>query len=97
MKTAIETKTWTWEELVKLEPRLAQLEAEIRLIKPSPGFCASAMWYGNARRPGLKAKMCVLVGWDAKNPVLRGYEAYDTAYAHLYSLLPACQHPGPFC
>lgn len=97
MTVATRSRTWTWQRLVEIEPRLAALEGEIRAIKPGRGFCANAVWYGYARRPSLKDRMSRLVGWDATNPALRDPKAYDVAYQHLYKLLPDCRHDGMLC
>ncbi len=97
MTTTTETKRWTWERLTEIEPKLLDLEAEIRAIKPGRGFCANYVWYGYEHRPSLKHRLCALVGWSSDNAKLRGHEAYDLAYSYLYGLLPACRHDGPFC
>ena len=82
----------TWKSLVAREPRLAKLEAEIRLVKrPSRGtFCANAWWYGYGSRRGygFKPRLVRLIGWTAQNQELNTMEAYDIAYHYLYNLLP---------
>ena len=42
----------TWKELVNLDPRLAQLYAEVRAVKDLGGlcFCANRVWYGESVR-----------------------------------------------
>ena len=91
----------TWGQLVALEPRLAELAAEIRARghhgKPPATFCANCEWYGyRGRGVGYKAQLCALVGWTARteDPTLRSSRAYEIAYAHCYDLLPDC---GPGC
>ena len=86
----------TWNRLTELEPRLLALEAEIRKIKrPRRGaFCANAVWYGyaaNSQRGGFKGKLARLIGWDASLLAVANARAWDTAYQHLYSLLPGCR------
>jgi hypothetical protein len=58
----------------------------------SKTFCANANWYGYSG-PGLKEKLCQLVGWEAKtdDPRLKTNEAYDVAYEAIYEALPDCR------
>lgn len=91
----------TWDELVRLEPRLLDLEREVRAIrddKRKPSFCANAVWlgYGIPGLAGLKLKMTRLVGWEARGKAegLHTERAYDVAYSHLYGLLPDCRNCG---
>jgi hypothetical protein len=73
-------------ELCRIEPRLAELEGEIRAIKDTgKWFCANEHWLN------LKSRMSLLVGWRAENPELRTSKAYDIAYDELYQLLPDCR------
>jgi hypothetical protein len=88
----------TWAELATLEPALAQLEREIRAWARTPlgrDFCANARWYGYGRFKGMgyRARVVALVGWGSRHPDprLRTSDAYDTAYRHLYELLPDCR------
>lgn len=81
----------TWRELVRREPRLAELLREAKAVDDSdPHFCANLVWYG---RGGLKERLCRLVGWEAEkdDPVLRTPEAYDLAYEKIYNALPDCR------
>jgi hypothetical protein len=52
----------TWQQLVKLEPRLADLLEEAKAYhKSRPAtYCNLETWYGPN---GLKNKVCELVGW----------------------------------
>jgi hypothetical protein len=89
--------TLTWRELVRREPRLAELLQEARTVDDSdPHFCANAVWYGYNGYAGLKGRLCQLVGWDADtdDPILRTPEAYDLAYDTIYDALPPCRHCG---
>src|SRR5262245_23458859 len=64
----------TWAMLVEAEPRLADLERDIRAVTKAQRrrrdrrFCANAMWYGYARRgdQGFKRRFLPLVGWGRK-------------------------------
>lgn len=90
-----------WESLTVKEPRLAQLEEAIRLVRPgarrwrktkTSEFCANWVWYSY-----FKPQLVRLVGWSAAKPEIRTEEAYDVAYDYLYSLLPDCKHKNPLC
>ena len=70
--------------------------------KPGFVFCANYTWYGHdglydsasnpvfVPRPSIKRMLEGLVGWRAHKRELRNEKAYDTAYEHLYALLPNC-------
>jgi hypothetical protein len=64
-----------WEELLQIEPRLGELEKEIRKIKRGRTFCANDCWYGYREYagPDFKKQLKALVGWEAEtyNTVLR--------------------------
>jgi hypothetical protein len=52
------------------------------------------VWYGYpGHRPGLKARLTKLVGWEATRPggVRRSSAAYDVAYDTIYEALPDCR------
>jgi len=81
------TSALTFEQQCELEPRLSGLASEIRALSThSPRFCANRTWGRNFER-----RFNCLVGWYAWNPTLRTEEAYNTAFRHLYRLLPACR------
>ncbi|HKD45169.1 MAG TPA: hypothetical protein VKD24_05885 [Candidatus Angelobacter sp.] len=85
----------TFDDLCALEPELAALAERARSYRDGPkqsSFCANQVWYYR----GLKAKLCSLVGWFARNPDLRLHtgEAYDLAYQTIYYLLPDCRNCG---
>jgi hypothetical protein len=84
----------TFAALAELEPRLLELLAEARAHHGSrdPDFCANAFWYGYpGHRPGLKGRLCRLVGCTAeKGGDLRTPAAYDVAYHTIYWALPDC-------
>lgn len=81
-----------YKKLREVEPGLKELEAEIRQESPSPDgrYCANRAWYSK-----YKPRLCLLVGWEARNPELRNMRDYDAAYQSLYDLLPNCN--GCFC
>ncbi len=70
----------TWETLTELEPKLLDLEQEIR----QEVAYDRDRWYKYYKR-----RMRTLVGWDReKGPeVLQTCQAYDVAYFHLYKIL----------
>lgn len=74
----------TWGELVKMEPKLAALLGEARAARGrgSKSFDNLRTWYGRAGKPGLKAKLLPLVGWERRpvHPVLSTSRSYDVAY-----------------
>ncbi len=82
----------TWSQLVRLEPRLAELRRAIQQIKDPGGcsFCANHVWY---REGSLKDRLCRMVGWDAErdDALLHTQAAYDVGYRTLYELLPDCR------
>lgn len=83
----------TWAALVRHEPRLSELRADVEAVKSRPGFCANAAWYGPGK---FRQRMKALVGWEAerRDPFLGTMEAHDAAYHTLYNLLPDCRHQG---
>ncbi len=88
----------TWDDLVRLEPRLAALRAEVERVTAWNGqrFCANEHWYGYNGESGIKPKLVRLVGVRAENPDpdLHSMAAYDVAYQTLYALLPDCWDCG---
>jgi hypothetical protein len=86
----------TFEDLCLIEPRLKDLELEIKYVKDDeqkPYFCANSLWYRTGRLdPSFRKRMSALVGWQAENSRLRNSEAYAVAYDHLYFLLPNCRN-----
>jgi hypothetical protein len=87
--TTVKTTT-AFAALCELEPRLRQIEADVRRYAVNFGpRMAEEVWYGRA---GFKARMSTLVGFgrrDDGDPHLRSPEAYDTAYWHLFGILSA--------
>jgi hypothetical protein len=91
----------TFEELVKIEPRLEELFDEAKKVSSegNPNFCANAVWYGTYAEAGLKDRLVKLVGWEAEknDKTLRSGKAYDLAYKTIYDALPYCRHAGGIC
>jgi hypothetical protein len=90
----------TFDELKRLQPALADLEALIlrhaAKHKRAKYHCANAHWYGygTGRGSDFKQRLLPLVGWEAcceRDSVLKSCHAYDVAYEHLYQLLPDCR------
>jgi hypothetical protein len=85
----------TFRALARLEPRLRGLLAEARSYRRDRGpvFCANAVWYGYSdHRPGLKDRLCRLVGLQAeRGGALASSAAYDVAYETIYRALPDCR------
>ena len=83
----------TWTELVRREPKLQKLLAEIRRIRPKPGrpFCANRHWFEL-----YDWRLDKLVGWHTNHPdpEMRTSRAYDTAFEVLYEALPDCRDCG---
>lgn len=74
----------TFDEMVKIEPRLGELKDEARnmaniLKKPSD---RNSYWYQELKRRFVK-----LVGFWADKPELRNSDDYSIAYEELYSTL----------
>ncbi len=88
----------TFDELVALEPRLADLLAEAQAYHANRprGFCANAVWYGYpGHQPGLKKRLAELVGFTSgREGVLGGSAGYEVAYRTIYRGLPNCKHQG---
>jgi hypothetical protein len=85
----------TFDNLVRLEPRLAVLANEARGYREEAkyrrNFCANAVWYG----PGnLRSRLIRLVGWFSTHPdpAVCSSRAYKVAYETIYGLLPDCRH-----
>jgi hypothetical protein len=90
-----------WAILVEAEPRLAELERDIRAVTAAQRrqrdrrVCANAVWYGYRTRgdEGFKRRFLALVGWGRKHgPAwLQSCAAYNLGYRYLYDLLPHCR------
>jgi hypothetical protein len=88
LERCAEGRAAAFRELTRQEPELAQLEREIRALRDTGGgsFCAIEHWDRT-----FDSRLVLLAGWDAEKPGLQTSEAYNTAYGHLYSLLPDCR------
>jgi hypothetical protein len=81
----------SFDDLVALEPLLADLLAEARSYSggDAPTFCASAVWYGRA---GLLKRLLALVSPESGRGGLLGtYMAFAVAYDTLSEALPPCR------
>jgi hypothetical protein len=77
----------TFDDMCQQEPCLLGLEQEIKsLSDDSPHWCANRAWYDL-----FESRLNTLVGWHARNPLLRTEAAYNLAFGHLYELLPGCR------
>ena len=86
----------TFEDLCRIEPRLATLYNEAKSIrddKRKPSFCANRTWYACG---SLRERTTPLVGCAVKrrggDPRLATSRAYDTAYHTIYDALPDCRN-----
>jgi hypothetical protein len=93
----------TWQRLVELEPRLADLYNRARAVrddKHHSSFCANRVWYGRDNQEGgLRGQLFKLVGHEVSrhaDPRLRTSAAYDVAYHAIYHALPDCRNCGCF-
>jgi septation ring formation regulator EzrA len=85
----------SFEDLVKIEPRLDDLLTQIKNEKPPTKWqeCEIYRWYGiGGDRSGYKQKMVKLVGWFAEkhDTIIKSQQAYDVAYRTLNNTLPSC-------
>lgn len=87
-KTA--TAPITWEDLVRLEPRLADLEAWVRRIAAESRCPCGAFEGWGGRRPAPKDLLRELAGWTARRQELRTSAAYDAAMDRMLGLLGPC-------
>lgn len=81
----------TWNELAAAEPRLSDLEVDVRAeaatAEADPMWSFSIYW-SHTLRPAIKP----LVGWErdtGAQPQLHTEEAWHAAISHLIGLLPA--------
>lgn len=81
----------TFEELVKMEPRLGELLLRATTCNHAGhDFCANEMWYG-----AIKPRLLRLVGFSCKPgphcETLSSSESYELAYRTIYDSLPPCR------
>lgn len=99
---AIKNQTATFDDLVIIEPYLQWLMDEAihykKQSKRKRHVCANQRWYGYAEFEGigLKNKLVKLVGWSARNILLKNNYCYDLAYHAIYDALPYCRNCGCF-
>jgi hypothetical protein len=99
--------TPTWAQLIKAEPKLADLERRLKEVvvheqedckKTGRPFCANAVWFGYNGELSFKVEFARLAGWSREgHPILGSESAYDAGYEHLYDSLPNCEHEGAIC
>lgn len=78
----------TWASLTALQPRLLDLEDDLRVAMSRnlqlPGhFPLDVIWH----YAGFKRRLTRLVGWHAEHPILGTCTAYEVAYGHLWDLM----------
>jgi hypothetical protein len=79
--------------LARLEPRLWPLLVEAAAIheatRGDARFNIWRAWSGGDGWPGIKPRLCRLVGWDRPepHPVLSTSRAYEVAYARLLAAI----------
>jgi hypothetical protein len=87
-----DTLALTWNQLVRLEPRLGQLHLDCRFAdrRDPNGFDPEAAWNGSADLPGFKTRLGLLVGAQAEgqDPLIISSQAYDLASAECHQALP---------
>lgn len=88
---AASTTPHGFSRLALFEPRLLDLERRAR--DPNGPYFGDERWYGSkgwaARgETPLVQELKHLVGWFAENPQVQTSMAYETAYFHLYALVP---------
>lgn len=83
----------TWPELAAVEPRLTDLEQQVRAeaekAETNPMWSFSIYW-SRTLRPAIRP----LVGWErdtGAHPHLETEEAWHAAISHLISILPASE------
>jgi hypothetical protein len=101
-KASLPTAVLTWQRLVELDGRLAQLLDEARrthgVYRDRP-FCRNDYWYGRGRweSNGLKHRLECVVGMFRRDmrhmDLLGSAAAYELAYRTLYDALADC-HGG---
>jgi hypothetical protein len=79
----------TWEELVAIEPRLAELRADAAASRRA-GQCSNNVWYAKFR-----PRLVRLAGFGAEKPELRNSNYYDTAYDAVYAALSPPRRKAP--
>ena len=90
-------RTITWERLIELEPRLADLyrrAKNVRDDKRRRPFCANRVWKGRGHKLSFRDEVTRLVGhWaETEHEELKTSLAYTTAYQRIYDALPPCRN-----
>lgn len=84
----------TFKKLCEIEPKLLELvelakEQHKVYNRKRKYYCANDYWLRT-----IKPKLVLLVGWEARNPLLQNTDDYDTAYDTIYNMLPPCKTCG---
>lgn len=76
----------TWEELIKIEPRLEKLlnKAQRYHLTAGADFCPINAWFNE----GLKEELTGLVGWYGEKEEISGAAHYDIAHRKIFGALP---------
>ncbi len=87
----------TWERLIRREPRLEQLRAEMMQVRDTgqqPYFCAKELWHGVEGVGGYGERLARLVGEQAESddPVITSFDAHQLAVDVLAKSLPSCRN-----
>uniref|UniRef100_A0A6M3JLQ0 Uncharacterized protein n=1 Tax=viral metagenome TaxID=1070528 RepID=A0A6M3JLQ0_9ZZZZ len=72
----------TFEEILKIEPRLKPIIIEAEKMKHHKWHIKSMYWHRN-----LKPQMTKLVGMMSKNEKLSSCDTYDTVYRYFIDLM----------
>ena len=89
-------KNLTWDGLVSIEPRLADLLEIARAVEDDeslPNFCAREVWNDRSEGSSLRDKTLKLVGWYAErnNLIIRSSDAFELMLRKLREELPECR------
>lgn len=80
----------TWKDMVEIEPELQEMFGYAKSLDGSEkNFCANRIFYDE-----LKPAIENLVGWGARNSLLKSKKCYDKAYNKIWKALPPCKDCG---
>ena len=87
-----------FEELCRLEPRLRELEEDVRAVRDDPTtsfFCSNFVWLPfNGRLRELLGVARIPVDEEGEREELFDSRSYERAFVHLSRLLPPCRGCG---
>jgi hypothetical protein len=83
---AIPAGELSWPRLLEEEPELLDVFAE---LQRTPGTSDYERWHAFGKRHDTspKARLSELVGWRARNPMLRSQRAYEMVMERMWDLL----------